>query len=114
MEEKTERTTIKEIPDFRAGDTVKVHYKIIEGDKVRVQPFEGIVISRRGNDISKTFMVRRIGTDNVGVERIFPVFSPNIEKIDVVKRGKVRRAKLYYLRGKKGRAATRVKESIKS
>ncbi len=98
------------IPDFRAGDTVTVHYRIIEGDKVRTQPFTGIVISKRGEGISKTFMVRRIGADGVGVERIFPLFSPNIEKLVVEKAGKVRRAKLYYLRGKIGRQATKVKE----
>lgn len=98
------------IPDFRAGDTVTVHYKIIEGDKVRTQPFMGIVISKRGEGVSKTFTVRRIGADGIGVERIFPLESPNIEKLVVEKAGKVRRAKLYYLRGKVGRQATKVKE----
>lgn len=98
------------IPPFRVGDTIRVFYKIIEGDKMRIQPFEGIVISFRGSDVSKTFTVRRIGADQVGVERIFPLASPNIEKIVVVKRGDVRRAKLYYLRNKKGREAMRVKE----
>lgn len=98
------------IPPFRVGDTIRVFYKIIEGDKMRIQPFEGIVISFRGSDVSKTFTVRRIGADQVGVERIFPLASPNIEKILVVKRGDVRRAKLYYLRNKKGREAMRVKE----
>lgn len=98
------------IPDFRAGDTVTVHYKIIEGDKVRTQPFTGIVISKRGEGVSKTFIVRRIGADGIGVERIFPLFSPNIEKLVVEKAGKVRRAKLYYLRAKVGRQATKVKE----
>jgi large subunit ribosomal protein L19 len=98
------------IPDFRAGDTVTVHYKIIEGDKVRTQPFTGIVISKRGEGVSKTFMVRRIGANGIGVERIFPLASPNIEKLVVEKTGKVRRAKLYYLRAKVGRQATKVKE----
>ncbi|PIS21999.1 50S ribosomal protein L19 [candidate division WWE3 bacterium CG08_land_8_20_14_0_20_41_10] len=98
------------LPEFRAGDTVTVHYKIIEGDKVRTQPFTGIVISKRGEGVSKTFMVRRIGADGIGVERIFPLFSPNIEKLVVEKTGKVRRAKLYYLREKVGRQATKVKE----
>jgi large subunit ribosomal protein L19 len=98
------------IPEFRAGDTVTVHYKIIEGDKVRTQPFTGIVISKRGEGVSKTFMVRRIGVDGIGVERIFPLASPNIEKLVVEKTGKVRRAKLYYLREKVGRQATKVKE----
>ncbi len=97
-------------PDFRAGDTVKVFYKIIEAGKERIQPFEGIVISKRGSKESITFIVRRIGAQNVGIERIFPLKSPNIAKIEVLKRGKVRRAKLFYLRKKKGRAATRVKE----
>lgn len=109
MEQETTVKT-KEIPAFRAGDTVRVFYKIIEGDKSRIQPFEGIVISKRGSEVSKTFTVRRIAADNVGVERIFPLYSPNIEKIDVIKKGQVRRAKLYYLRDKKGREAMRIKE----
>ena len=100
----------KDIPDFRSGDTVKVHYKIIEGNKVRTQPYEGIVIARKGKEMSKTFTVRRIGADKIGVERIFPLFSPNIEKIDILKRGKVRRSKLYYLRDKQGREAMRIRE----
>lgn len=101
------------IENFKAGDTVTVHYKIIEGDKVRTQPFTGIVISKRGEGVSKTFTVRRIGADGVGVERIFPLYSPNIEKLVVEKVGKVRRAKLYYLRKKVGRQASKVKESLK-
>jgi len=106
--------TIKEISPFNVGDTIRVHYKIIEGDKSRVQPYEGIVISKRGIGMSKTFMVRRIGADNIGVERIFPLFSPNIEKIEIVSEGKVRRAKLYYLRGRIGKAASKVKQKSKS
>ncbi|OGC58814.1 50S ribosomal protein L19 [candidate division WWE3 bacterium RIFOXYC2_FULL_42_13] len=101
------------IPEFRVGDTVKVFYKIIEGEKMRIQPFEGIVISFRGSDVSKTFTLRRIGADQVGVERILPLHSPNIEKIKVVKRGNVRRAKLFYLRDKVGREAMRVREAKK-
>ncbi len=101
------------IPEFRVGDTIRVFYKIIEGDKMRIQPFEGIVISFRGSDVSKTFTVRRIGADQVGVERIFPLHTPNIERIRVVKRGNVRRAKLYYLREKVGREAMRVRERKK-
>lgn len=97
-------------PEFRVGDTVRVHYRITEGAKTRIQPYEGIVISKRGEGQSKTFIVRKIGADGVGVERIFPLFSPNITKLDVVKPGKVRRAKLFYLREKQGRAAVRVKE----
>lgn len=99
-----------EVADFQVGDTVVVRYKIIEGKKTRIQPFEGIVIAKRGEGMSKTFMVRKIGADGIGVERIFPLYSPNIEKIVVKKHGKVRRAKLYYLRGKVGRAATKIKE----
>jgi large subunit ribosomal protein L19 len=96
--------------DFRVGDTIRILYKIIEGDKLRTQPYEGIVISKRGEDMSKSFTVRRIGADGVGIERIFPASSPNIDSIKVTKRGKVRRAKLYFLRGKVGRAAMRIKE----
>ena len=100
------------LPDFQVGDTVRVSYKIIEGDKTRTQPFQGIVISKKGSDISKTFTVRKIGADSIGVERIFPLHSPNIDKVEIVKRGKVRRAKLYYLRDRVGRKATRIKEKI--
>lgn len=100
------------LADFGPGDTVVVHYKITEGAKTRIQPFEGIVISKRGSDVSKTFMVRKIGANNIGVERIFPLSSPNIEKVEVKKHGKVRRAKLYYLRDKVGRAATRIKDRV--
>ena len=99
-----------ELPDFRSGDSIKIFYKIIEGKKTRIQPYEGIVIARKGKGQSKTFTVRKIGADNVGVERIFPLYSPNITKLEVTRRGKVRRSKLYYLRDKKGRAAIRVKE----
>jgi large subunit ribosomal protein L19 len=106
----TEISAKKQLPDFGPGDTVRVHYRIVEGDKSRVQPFEGIVISKRGTQVSKTFMVRRIGADNVAVERIFPLFSPNIEKIDVVRQGSVRRAKLYFMRDKLGKEAKRVKK----
>ena len=102
--------TPADIPNFRVGDTVKVHYKITEGNKTRTQPYEGIVIEKKGEGMSKTFMVRKIGADNIGVERIFPLYSPNIEKLEVTRMGKVRRAKLYYLRDKKGKAAVRVKE----
>jgi large subunit ribosomal protein L19 len=111
IEQQKETAVItKEMPEFRSGDTVRVHYKIIEGDKTRIQPYEGVVISRRGEGVSKTFTVRKIGADGIGVERIFPFFSPNIEKIDVVKLGKARRAKLFYLRGKVGKEALKVKE----
>lgn len=98
------------LPEFRVGDTVRVHYRIIEGEKTRIQPYEGIVISKKGSQMCKSFTVRRIGADKVAVERIFPLHSPNIEKLEIMKPGKVRRAKLYYLRDKKGRAAMRIKE----
>ncbi len=97
-------------PEFRSGDTIRVHYKIVEGDKTRVQPYEGIVLARKGAGSSKSFTVRRIGADNVAIERIFPLFSPNIEKIELIKVGDVRKSKLYYLREKKGREAMRIKE----
>ena len=98
----------KDLTEFRVGDTVKVHYKIKEGSKERIQIFQGIVIQKKGSHISQTFTVRKI-SNGVGVERIFPVNSPNIQKIDVVRFGRVRRAKLFYLRNAKGKAA-RVKE----
>ncbi len=88
----------KDLPDFRPGDTVRVHLKIKEGDKERIQVFEGVVIARRGGGLRETFTVRKISF-GIGVERIFPLHSPKIEKIEVVKRGRVRRAKLYFLRG---------------
>lgn len=101
---------LPDVPEFRVGDTIRVIYKVVEGEKSREQPYEGIVISKKGSDASKTFTVRRIGANSVGVERIFPLYSPNIVDIKVIKKGKVRRSKLYYLRDKKGRAAMRVKE----
>jgi large subunit ribosomal protein L19 len=94
----------KQVPPFQVGDTVKVFVKVVEGDKERIQPFEGIVIARRGSTIRETFMVRKVSY-GIGVERIFPVHSPAIDRIEVLKRGSVRRAKLYYLRAKKGKAA---------
>ena len=97
-----------DLPEFRVGDTIKVHYKIKEGSKERIQVFQGIVIQKRGGNVSQTFTVRKI-SNGIGVERIFPLHSPNIQKIDVVRFGRVRRAKLFYLRKAKGKAA-RVKE----
>ena len=97
------------IPDFRPGDTVKVFYRIREEGKERTQPFEGVVIAIKGVGVSKTFTVRKIASQKVGVERIFPLLSPNIQKIEVVKKGKARRAKLYYLRKRIGKKATKVK-----
>jgi large subunit ribosomal protein L19 len=98
----------KEITDFNVGDTVKVFVKVVEGDKERIQPFQGVVIARKGSGARETFMVRKISF-GVGVEKIFPVYSPNISKIEVLKQGSVRRAKLYYIREKKGKAA-KIKE----
>lgn len=94
----------KELPEFAVGDTVRVHVKVVEGDKERVQPYEGIVIGKRGSNINKTFTVRKISF-GIGVERIFPLYSPSIDKLEIVKKGSVRRAKLYYLRDKKGKDA---------
>jgi len=98
----------KKVPSFNVGDTVKVFVKVVEGDKERIQPFEGVVISRRGNSIRETFIVRKVSF-GIGVERIFPLHSPSVERIDVTRKGSVRRAKLYYLREKKGKAA-KIKE----
>ncbi|TYP59956.1 50S ribosomal protein L19 [Thermosediminibacter litoriperuensis] len=98
----------KDIPDFRPGDTVKVYTKVVEGSRERIQVFEGTVIARKGGGLRETFTVRKVSY-GVGVERIFPLHSPRIEKIEVVQRGKVRRAKLYYLRSLRGKAA-RIKE----
>ena len=97
-----------DIPDFKPGDTVKVNFKIQEGDKERIQIFEGVVIRRRRGNTRGTFTVRKISY-GIGVERIFPLHSPYIDKIEVVSRGRVRRSRLYYLRGRKGKAA-RIKE----
>jgi large subunit ribosomal protein L19 len=97
-----------DIPDFKPGDTVKVNFKIQEGDKERIQIFEGVVIRRRRGNTRGTFTVRKISY-GIGVERIFPLHSPYIDKIEVVSQGRVRRSRLYYLRGRKGKAA-RIKE----
>jgi len=97
-----------DVPDFRAGDTVRVHVRVVEGERERVQVFEGVVIRRRGSQLSETFTVRKVSF-GVGVERTFPVHSPMIAKIDVATRGDVRRAKLYYLRSRVGKKA-KVKE----
>jgi large subunit ribosomal protein L19 len=99
-----------QLPDFKAGDTVSVDYKIVEGNKERIQTFQGVVIQRKGSGASATFTVRKI-SNGTGVERIFPVSSPFVVSVDVLKRGKVRRARLYYLRGLSGKAA-RIKEKM--
>lgn len=97
-----------DIPDFRSGDTLKVHVKVVEGNKTRVQVFQGVVIARSGAGVRETFTVRKVSY-GVGVERTFPLHTPIIEKIEVVTRGDVRRAKLYYLRDLRGKAA-KIKE----
>jgi len=97
-----------DLPEFNSGDTVRVHYKVIEGNKERIQIFEGVVIARKGGGSSETFTVRKV-SGGIGVERIFPVHTPKLVRLEVTRRGKVRRAKLYYLRRKKGKAA-RIRE----
>lgn len=100
--------TKKEIPQFNVGDTIKVMVKIIEGpDKVRLHPFEGVVIAKRGSGIKMSFTVRKVSYGE-GIERVFPLYSPSIESIEVLRSGKVKRAKLYYLRGKVGKRATKI------
>src|SRR5215213_5854557 len=92
------------MPDFAPGDTVRVHVKVKEGDKERIQIFQGVIIARRGGGTRETFTVRKI-SGGIGVERIFPLHSPNVDRIELMRRGKVRRAKLYYLRNLRGKAA---------
>lgn len=99
----------KKVPQFKAGDTLRVGIKIQEGDKARVQNFEGVCIAIRGNGVDRTFTVRKMGANNIGVEKIFPLYSDSLEKIEVLRIGRVRRAKLYYLRNRRGKAA-RIKE----
>lgn len=106
-----ENEQLKEVADFRVGDTVKVYGKIKEGNRERVQVFEGIVLKRQGTGARETFTVRKT-SNGVGVEKTWPVYSPNVEKVEVVRRGKVRRAKLYYLRDRVGKKA-RVKEILR-
>ena len=106
----TEEQLKKEIPEVKVGDTVRVHNRIVEGSKSRIQIYEGTVIAKRGGGISETFTVRRISY-GVGVEKTFPIHSPNVEKVETIRHGKVRRAKLYYLRDRVGKAA-KTKEDI--
>jgi len=94
----------KTLPSFRVGDTVRVHYRITEGEKERIQVFQGVVIRRSGGGLGRTFAVRKV-SGGIGVERIFPTYSPNIDKLEVVSSGRVRRAKLYYLRDLQGKKA---------
>lgn len=104
IQELTQEQLRKDIPSFRPGDTLKVYVKVVEGSRERIQLFEGVVIKRRGGGISETFTVRKISY-GVGVERTFPLHTPKIDRIEVARRGKVRRAKLYYLRALRGKAA---------
>ncbi len=99
-----------DIPDFRPGDTVRVNVKVVEGTRERIQAFEGVVIARKGGSVNETFTVRRVSY-GIGVERVFPLHSPRLDSIQVLRRGKVRKAKLYYLRDRVGKAA-KVKERI--
>ncbi len=93
-----------DLPEFRAGDTLRVHVKVSEGDKQRIQVFQGVVIARRGTGTGESFTVRKM-SGGIGVERVFPIHSPVLDRIEVIRRGRVRRAKLYYLRGLRGKAA---------
>jgi large subunit ribosomal protein L19 len=101
----------QDVPEFNVGDTVRVMFKVIEGNKERIQAYEGIVIARKHGGLRETFTVRHISS-GIGVERTFPIHSPKIEKVEIVRKGKVRRAKLYYLRERTGKAA-KIKETIK-
>ena len=103
-EQVTRATRERQVPDFRPGDTLRVNVKVIEGNRERVQAFEGVCIARRNRGINSAFTVRKISYGE-GVERVFPLYSPRIDSIEVVRRGRVRRAKLYYLRGRTGKAA---------
>ncbi|MFA5657712.1 MAG: 50S ribosomal protein L19 [Oscillospiraceae bacterium] len=107
----SESSMKSELPAFSIGDTVKVHVRIKEGEKTRIQIFEGTVIAKKHGGITETFTVRRVA-HGCGIEKVFPVHSPSVEKVEVVRRGSVRRAKLYYLRDRVGKAA-KVKEAIK-
>lgn len=108
LREVTSHQLKTDIPEFRSGDTLRIHVRVIEGEKERIQIFEGDVIQRKGSGIQETFTVRKV-TQGVAVERIFPLHSPRIARIENIRRGKVRRARLFYLRSRKGKAA-RIKE----
>ncbi|NWF81362.1 MAG: 50S ribosomal protein L19 [Chloroflexi bacterium] len=109
LSELAQRQMKQHIPEFRVGDTVRVGVKVVEGNRERVQEFEGVVIRRRSGGINENFTVRRIASHGIGVERTFLLHAPRLDSIKVIRRGKVRRAKLYYLRGRSGKAA-RIKE----
>ncbi len=108
----TQKEYLRQVPDFRAGDTLRVNVRVKEGEKERLQAFEGVCIARRGNGVSATFAVRKI-SNGVGVERIFPLHSPMLAEIKVVRRGRVRRAKLFYLRGVTGKAARIAEKKVR-
>jgi large subunit ribosomal protein L19 len=109
-EQQAKLTEGKEIPDFRPGDTVRVNVKVVEGSRERIQAYEGVCIARAGEGLQENFTVRKISY-NEGVERVFPIYSPLIDSIQLVRTGKVRRAKLYYLRGRRGKSA-RIAERV--
>ncbi|HEX3038432.1 MAG TPA: 50S ribosomal protein L19 [Oscillospiraceae bacterium] len=106
-----EESVKKELPEFEIGDTVKVDVKIREGERERIQAFEGTVVARKGSGVAETFTVRRVSY-GVGVERVFPIHSPNVANVEIIRKGRVRRAKLYFLRNRVGKAA-KVKEQIR-
>lgn len=108
QEEIARVTADKEIPDFRPGDTIRVNYMVVEGERQRIQAFEGVCIARKNAGVASAFTVRKIASGE-GVERVFPLYSPNVDSIVIVRQGRVRRAKLYYLRGRRGRSA-RIRE----
>jgi len=112
-EQVTKLTAGKEIPDFQPGDTLLVNVKVVEGEKSRIQAYEGVCIGRSGSGLNENFTVRKISYGE-GVERVFPLYSPMVDSIKVVRRGKVRRAKLYYLRGRRGKAARIVEKQTSS
>jgi len=112
MREVTQEYLRSDIPEFRSGDTVKVHVRLKEGEKERIQIFEGLVIARKHGGISETFTVRKMSS-GIGVERVFPLHTPTVAKIEVIRHGRVRRAKLYYIRNRRGKAA-RIKELRKN
>ncbi len=112
IRELTQEYLKSDIPNFRSGDTLKVHVRLKEGEKERIQIFEGLVVARKHGGISETFTVRKI-SGGIGVERVFPLHSPSIAKIEVSRRGRVRRAKLYYIRSLRGKAA-RIKERARN
>jgi large subunit ribosomal protein L19 len=113
MQRLEKRWLKSDAPTFTVGDTVRVHVKVIEGEKERIQVFEGVVIAKKGTSNRETFTVRKVSY-SVGVERVFPVHSPFVEKVDVIRSGRVRRAKLYYLRSRQGRSARIAERSVES